>query len=100
MQFNVLIKQSFRMKFRRLPTQLEETANNMSSSVQTMLRRVDGVAVTQCVEVALKKRQRLEKRGRYLVQDGVFLSVEGLLEVTESRKTEIFAENLVWSDFS
>lgn len=60
----MLIKQSYKMTSRRMSTRLEETVKNMGSTVQTVRRPLDGGDVTQCRDVALKKRQRLEKKRR------------------------------------
>lgn len=90
---NVLIKQSYKMTSRWLPTRLQNTVQNTGSAMQNVQKAEDGEAAAQCGEAVLNKRQRLEKGRGYLVRDAVCSSREELLEAIESSETGLSVGN-------
>lgn len=74
------------MKFRRLPTRLQETLQNMGSTVQNGRRAGDAKEATQCGKAVLKKRQLFKSDGGYLMRGRVWLSLNELLGNVEAER--------------
>lgn len=81
---DVQIKQSFGTKFRRLSTRMLETVQKMESAVYKVQRAEIGVARGRCRSAGPKEQPHLERRGRCLVPDGIYLSLEGMVKATDT----------------
>lgn len=61
----------------------------MSSTVQNVQRAESGREATQCREAVLRTSWRLERGGKYLVWNGVGLSLEELFGAIKSNETRL-----------
>lgn len=89
----MLMVQLCRATSRRLPAELQETVQIISSTVQDAQRAEDRREATQCGETVSKKRKRLKRGGDYQKREGMCLSPEKLLGAIENRGTGLSVEN-------
>lgn len=70
---NLLSRQSYRKKFRRLSRTKEKVGQNVEKKVFRVPETEDEEGRNKSGAASPSKRQRQEKEGEYLVQDGICL---------------------------
>lgn len=83
----MLVEHSYRTTFRRLSKRLQETAQSMENAVCRRQESEDGVAINGRGAASQRKRQCLERGREYVMRDGIYLSLEEMLKVADTRST-------------